>query len=95
MGEEEEETLLLVVTPLPAEIKSIFMFSAQKKSQFKFLFLSISFWPFRHRTDLSIRMISLFKCAVASLYEVVSVGLSVRRSVGPSRFIFEGEKYAY
>ena len=34
----------------------------------------------------------LFRCAVASLYEVVSVRRSVRRFVGPSRVIFEGEK---
>ena len=36
-----------------------------------------------------------FRCAVASLYEVVSVRPSVRPSVSPSRVIFEGEKYTY
>ena len=36
--------------------------------------------------DLKVR--SFFRCAVASLQEVVSIGPSVRRSVRPSRVIF-------
>ena len=39
--------------------------------------------------------IHFFRCAVASLLEVVSVRRSVGPSVGPSRVIFKGEKNAY
>ena len=37
----------------------------------------------------------IFRCAVASLYEVVSYRPSVGPSVRMSRVIFEGENYAY
>ena len=37
----------------------------------------------------------IFRCAVASLYEVVSYRPSVGPSVRMSRVIFEGEKNAY
>ena len=79
---------MTIYSPFPP---SEFPILLSKKTVFQMSFLSALL-------QLSLSL-PVFRCAVASLYEVVSVrssvGPSVRRSVGPSRVIFEGEKHAY